>query len=191
MRSRISRFSRKLLDISRRSQQTSKKRGNCLSDNVGFYPFQCMRVPIHASPDTTILGIYTELVQLTHGCYGRRCRDKEKGSYGRREGGGDRFSPFIYLTKTGQSAVTIDGSKTLVLSLYINKIAMFVCLFVCLFVCPLSPSREIYEYRHNIHGSKRNLTGKVLIYIWNRTFHYSRHNSPKTAKPANSSCQDK
>ena len=37
------------------------------------------------------------------------------------------------LTKTGQSAVTIDGSKTLVV--YINIIRMSFCLFVCLFVC--------------------------------------------------------
>ena len=60
---------------------------------------------------------------------------------------------------------------------------------VCVFVCPLSSSRGIDQHRHIIHGSTRNVPGKVVIYISNRTFHYSRHNLPKTAKPAKSSCQ--
>ena len=66
-----------------------------------------MRILIRASLDITFLEFYTKLVLRTHGCYGRRCRDKEKGSYGRR--GTDSLK--LYLTKTGHSAESIDGSK--------------------------------------------------------------------------------
>ena len=45
------------------------------------------------------------------------------------------FAPAIYLIKPRQSAVTIDGSKTLVL--YINIISMSFCLFGCLSVLKL------------------------------------------------------
>ena len=45
------------------------------------------------------------------------------------------FAPAIYLIKPSQSAVTIDGSKTLVV--YINIIRMSFCLFVCVFVLKL------------------------------------------------------
>ena len=41
----------------------------------------------------------------------------------------------MYLSKTGQSAVTIDGSKTLVI--YINITRMSFCVFVCLSVLKL------------------------------------------------------
>ena len=47
----------------------------------------------------------------------------------------DGFAPAIHLIKPSQSAVTIDGSKTLVV--YINIISMSFCLFVCLFVLKL------------------------------------------------------
>ena len=40
-----------------------------------------------------------------------------------------------------------------------------VCLSVRLYVRDKTPPREIDEYRHVIHGSKRNLSAMVLIYI--------------------------
>ena len=36
---------------------------------------------------------------------------------------------------------------------------------LCVCVCPRTPPRKMDEYTHIIHGSTRNFTGKVLIYI--------------------------
>ena len=52
-------------------------------------------------------------------------------------------------------------------SLYNIYRIVFVCLFVCLFVCPLTTFFCRNQYRHVIYRWKRNLSGQVLIYIWN------------------------
>ena len=58
------------------------------------------------------------------------------------------FAPAIYLIKPSQSAVTIDGSKTLV-SLYINKISVSVC--VCMYVCNTKALNRQYLGIRMIH----------------------------------------
>ena len=48
-------------------------------------------------------------------------------------------------------------------------VCVSVCLCVCLSVCCLTPPGKMDKYRHMIHGSNRNLSGKVLVKISSRT----------------------